>query len=629
MGSGGYFSVYSRTNRKGTDMAHMIPSDVRQFHTRGEEEFYLFLKSYAKPDSRYIVWYLPDINDHEPDFILYSQNTGLVVFEVKDWELDQIQEADVARFTLVKGSRVESNRNPYQQARSYQEALMGKITGDERLVSKVPEHAGRPKIPISRGVVFPNIFKYDFEETGLGKVIPPEKVFFKDDLSIYSPICGDPSGREFTRAVERMYPPMFIFSLTPGELNHLRQLIFPTVRIDLPWRGPSSDYRGHVDTVAMLDHQQEVLARKFDGGRRVISGPPGSGKTLVLVNKALYLRKYNPSMKRILFVCYNITLVHYIRRLLAGKQVPMGTEGVEVCHFFELCAKITGETVHHEKEGSDYYETVLQLALEKLPEISLKYDAILVDEGQDLNDDMCRLIEGILNPATNSLTIAIDPTQVIYDGKGAGIEKKGKIYRLDRVYRSTREISDFASAFVGRKVDGRGNEEKEGGLFPSLFESHGPRPLMDELAGPTEVIAYVADSVSSLVHREGFSCSEIALLYVSKTVKSPERDISLPEELMTALNGRGILSAWASEDYRSKRSYDITTNSVTISTIHSAKGLDYACVVLLGLDFMDDDKLTEEHLRNLVHVGITRARYRLFIPFVTRTLLIERLLKCL
>ena len=38
----------------------------------------------------------------------------------------------------------------------------------------------------------------------------------------------------------------------------------------------------------------------------------------------------------------------------------------------------------------------------------------------------------------------------------------------------------------------------------------------------------------------------------------------------------------------SKKSYDITTNSVTISTIHSTKGFDYACVFLVGIDLLEE-----------------------------------------
>ncbi len=74
----------------------------------------------------------------------------------------------------------------------------------------------------------------------------------------------------------------------------------------------------------MLDHNQEAIARKIDGGHRIITGPSGSGKTLVLVHRAALLMQQNHSVKRILFVCYNITLVNFIKRLLAEKKVPSG-----------------------------------------------------------------------------------------------------------------------------------------------------------------------------------------------------------------------------------------------------------------------------------------------------------------
>ena len=63
-------------------MAFMLPPDVEEFTTEGEKQFYTFLDSVAKPDTSHIAWYTPDINDREPDFLLFSENTGLVIFEV-------------------------------------------------------------------------------------------------------------------------------------------------------------------------------------------------------------------------------------------------------------------------------------------------------------------------------------------------------------------------------------------------------------------------------------------------------------------------------------------------------------------------------------------------------------------
>jgi len=64
-----------------------------------------------------------------------------------------------------------------------------------------------------------------------------------------------------------------------------------------------------------------------------------------------------------------------------------------------------------------------------------------------------------------------------------------------------------------------------------------------------------------------------------------------------ALEKQGILSQWMSESYRSKRAYDITTNRVTISTIHSAKGLDFSMVFLLGLDHLTPRGWTRSRLQ--------------------------------
>ena len=114
-------------------------------------------------------------------------------------------------------------------------------------------------------------------------------------------------------------------------------------------------------------------------------------------------------------------------------------------------------------------------------------------------------------------------------------------------------------------------------------------------------------------------------------MKMPDVNLkeTLPLTIRRSLEANGIMSNWASEDYRSKTTYDITTNSVTVSTIHSVKGLDYSCVFLLGLDSLKPKGWTEEQINNLVYVAITRARYQLFIPYIHENALINKLKACL
>jgi superfamily I DNA/RNA helicase len=100
-----------------------------------------------------------------------------------------------------------------------------------------------------------------------------------------------------------------------------------------------------------------------------------------------------------------------------------------------------------------------------------------------------------------------------------------------------------------------------------------------------------------------------------------------PRSCSLSFDRLGIINKWLSEDYRAKRSHDITANSVTITTIHSAKGLDFACVFLIGLDALEPgERWAQERIDSLAYVGISRARFRLEVPYVRRSALIERLL---
>ena len=122
----------------------------------------------------------------------------------------------------------------------------------------------------------------------------------------------------------------------------------------------------------------------------------------------------------------------------------------------------------------------------------------------------------------------------------------------------------------------------------------------------------------------GYPFSEIAIIYV---MKSSDRvpGIHVPHSIGKTLEQKGILQHWISEDYRAKRSYDITTNKVTVSTIHSVKGFDFACVFVIGMDWMEPGRWTEAQIQKLAYVAITRARQQLFVPYCFENDLIQKM----
>lgn len=44
--------------------------------------------------------------------------------------------------------------------------------------------------------------------------------------------------------------------------------------------------------------------------------------------------------------------------------------------------------------------------------------------------------------------------------------------------------------------------------------------------------------------------------------------------------------------------------------------IDYACVFVIDLDWLEGTRWTEEQITNLTHVAITSARARLYVPHV-------------
>jgi len=59
--------------------------------------------------------------------------------------------------------------------------------------------------------------------------------------------------------------------------------------------------------------------------------------------------------------------------------------------------------------------------------------------------------------------------------------------------------------------------------------------------------------------------------------------------------------------------FDITAQSVKLSTIESAKGTEFRVVFVVGLEMLPRRDRDAESERNLVYVGLTRAQDQLYV----------------
>jgi len=218
------------------------------------------------------------------------------------------------------------------------------------------------------------------------------------------------------------------------------------------------------ETMVFLTKQQMKILDGSFSPERWIRGPAGSGKTYLLIEKAVTLAKgilCDPTKAngRILVLCFNSVLCKAI--LAAIKR--MLPEGANVGSFLRCVTftKLVMELADLPSAPNSYQEKEfsVNLALEKLNSIGgvndmYIYDHILVDEGQDLYGEMWPELlrrmqknfylshEDFLAKAGN-FWVMFDMNQYLYFAKEQAYSRLQHLRNsalLDKVFRNTKNV---------------------------------------------------------------------------------------------------------------------------------------------------------------------------------------------
>ncbi len=145
-----------------------------------------------------------------------------------------------------------------------------------------------------------------------------------------------------------------------------------------------------------------------------------------------------------------------------------------------------------------------------------RFRHILVDEFQDTNTLQSEIIRLLVGENTQVMAVG-DDAQCIYTWRGANYKNivdfpetfaGTAVYKIEINYRSTPEILDFSNSILNARTEEAGFSKqlrttKEHGNKPCLF------PQIDSFAQASAVIS----KIRSLVEDEGFSLSDIIVLY--------------------------------------------------------------------------------------------------------------------
>lgn len=586
-------------------MAILLP-DTCPRASQGVQTLYRLLRE-ALPDE-FTAWYEPACGPAACDFIVVSPAFGLVLLDVRNWYPKHLLAATETELRLQDGDEPTAEPHPLHRLRERLTELCQRFVQVPAL--RDPDAADRPRLPVGRGLVLSNVTRAQLAEKGLAAAFPAGPVLCKDELEA---LAAGRSDRDTLRAFRAMLLDDRPFeSLGPDEMSALRGVLHPDTVVRGRSRPPGDD-EPPADVLGTFDRHQEQVARNLGDGHRVVAGVAGSGKTILLLHRARMLAE-DPN-RRVLVLCYNRVLGNHL-----ADQLRPTHPAVEVYSFHAWARQLTRLTPAA-GEAFDVYEQRLLAALSRTLELAPtadRYDAVLVDEAHDFDPAWLRLVvQALKDRQDGHLLLAVDGAQSLYGRrrdftwKSVGIRAQGRSQRLTANYRNTREVLRFAWELTQADLaeTDTSDDEPIQRLRPEEGRRSGPPPECWPCRGFREE----NETLQRLVvrHRErGVPPEQIAVLYARQEGKRIA-------DLAAALGEVGEV-CWVNDPKaRTNRDHAHRLPGVRVSTIHSAKGLEYPVVLVCALDQLPDANRTDAvRDANLLYVGLTRATESLALTWV-------------
>ncbi len=522
-------------------MARMFPDPI-QPETESAAERLLYERFREALDDDYrvfhsVAWQGLDrehrAKDGEADFVVVHPERGVLVLEAKGGTIRH--DPAIGAWSSVSGSGMARQiKDPFAQARRSMYALRDQLETMLRAEARGV---------FAHGVAFPD---HVIDPAELAPDQPRAIILDAEDLGRLPTAVG----RIFAhyrgeRTIHETHP-------APELINALSDLL-----------GKQQEFRpalwGQIlheqRKLMQLTQEQYRLLDLLQYHRRAgICGCAGSGKTLLAAEKATRLARQG---FRVLLACFNLGLGAFLRSRL------LPCPNMDVFPFLELCeqwvreAGIPVDASDHRR----YYDELLPDAmLEALARRPDRYDAIIVDEGQDFKDAWWVILQCLLHDSVDSVMyVFFDSNQAIYPHAGR-IPLSDPPYPLTVNCRNTRSIQQAVRHFSAAPIEA-----------PADCPEGRPVELV-EYSGGEDLRARVLDLLRRLTREDRIPPEHIAVLTLTRWKYSPLAGLATHPEFPLV------------------ESLDPPSGRVLCASVHKFKGLEREVVILAGLD----DKSTQD-----------------------------------
>lgn len=359
-----------------------------------------------------------------------------------------------------------------------------------------------------------------------------------------------------------------------------------------------------------LDREQKrVYGQAPNDGAILVVGPPGTGKTVMAMHRAMKCQQLGQKPAVIMF-----------NRVL--RQYSSAWSGIE--KNIEITTMLTwlngwwrGGRMGRLPKVSQWvvdWEELLDrvMALEPGSEklAALNWGHLIIDEGQDFPEEMYFCLGRILKHfkrcgASAQLTVFADDNQRLQADNNCTVKNiaanlgisrdENRLFFLSKNHRNTLEVARFARYFQVGKTSGASKLPSKSGEVPSVDFFENDRSLSD----------FVARKLKISIGKQ-----------VGVIVNGSQKDVKrVKNQLETRLKG----SNWKTQFYTSKEWKTVdeldfaSPNTLTVLHQASAKGLEFDIVFYVGLERVDMDGSGGMNERMAAYVMASRAREELRI----------------
>lgn len=338
---------------------------------------------------------------------------------------------------------------------------------------------------------------------------------------------------------------------------------------------------------SQLDQDQRKVTQAPPERDLLIVGPPGSGKTNILMLRANYVRSLGP---RVLFLTFTRTLSEFLKsspNIGRGDQIKSD----EIQTFMGWAKRFLSErgaTLPDDLDDFEESRRAYIAAVEAVIDgqrIGRPYDAIIIDEVQDFRADEL----GLLRRLTEHMNAAGDARQSIFN-HSEGLRTMEAIasetVRLSRHYRIGRNICDYADRI--------------------LPPAQGDQPMIqgsnyDEAARQSSVETIACADLDEQ-YRRCIDNLRTQLRYINdEPIMVMARTRGVRDEFWTALQAEADLAARAMRQHQDAYQPFGPDSMIRVMTIASAKGSEARAVHILDAESL-------RNKRELAFTAATRAK---------------------